>query len=69
MNKICPKCGTIAEDEDAFQKCECGEDMVHICSCSGCRKTMLYLIDDDYCGLDYLFCPECSKKIMEKKHE
>lgn len=63
MKDICLNCG--AEHERVFwgAECACGnENVVHQLKCNGCGRVVGVITDDDYCGPDKLYCPDCVDK-------
>ena len=62
MEDICITCGKEVESELWGGKCEEGHVVVHQQKCSGCDAIMGQVTDDDYCGPELLYCPECVTK-------
>ena len=40
--------------------CDCSSpDVVHLWKCKGCSNVLGFIIDDDYCGPEKLYCHDC----------
>lgn len=60
---ICLNCGTELEFEIWGAKCDCDKpNVVHQQECNGCNRIIGQITDDDYCGPDKLYCPDCVDK-------
>jgi len=64
---ICLKCGEQVEPE-SWRRCH-GERTVHRDPCSLCGRIVGYLIDDDYCHIEKLICPDCLDKITGRENK
>ena len=65
LKDICMHCGKEHEYKIWGAKCLCGfSNVVHQqrCSGNGCEVIMGQLTDDDYCGPEEMYCPECMDK-------
>lgn len=68
-NDLCMTCGAEAERKLWGAKCNCGDGSVHQHKCDGCGRICGLTIDDDYCGPDKLFCPDCVDKAKSLKEK
>lgn len=60
MGDICLNCGKEHGNELWGALCNCNKpNVVHQKQCDGCKKIIGYIIDDDYCGPEKLYCPQC----------
>ena len=64
LKDICMNCGKEHDYKIWGATCLCGfSNVMHRQSCSGgCGAIMAQITDDDYCGPESLYCPECVKK-------
>ena len=63
MKDICLNCGAEIESALWGGKCGCNNsNVVHQYKCYGCNKLIGMVIDDDYCGPEKLYCPDCVDK-------
>lgn len=66
-NDICLSCGREYEPILWGAKCTCDTpNVIHQSSCDGCGNTCGYIIDDDYCCPERLYCHVCISKAKEK---
>ena len=60
MKDICLNCGAEIESALWGGKCGCNNsNVVHQYKCNGSNKLIGMVIDDDYCGPEKLYCPDC----------
>jgi len=59
MDDICMICGKEVESKMWGGNCEKNHLVVHQEKCNKCDKVIGYIIDDDYCKPDHLYCPNC----------
>ena len=62
MEDICLNCGKEYESALWGAKCDCDKpNVVHRqkCSSNGCENIIGFIVDDDYVGLEKLYCSEC----------
>ncbi len=60
MRDVCITCGREHEPEVWGSDCTCKEpNVVHRQQCNGCQKIIGYVIDDDYCSPEKLYCSTC----------
>jgi len=70
MKDICLGCGNEYKKVIWGADCMCGKsNVVHQQACNGCGKIIGFMIDDDYCGLKKLYCPECMDKARRIEKE
>lgn len=63
MLDICLNCGKEYEPVVWCEKCDCNNpNVVHRQKCDGCDSIIGFVIDDDYCGIDKLYCSTCINK-------
>ena len=63
LKDICMNCGKEHEYKLWGAPCGCGNaEVVHQQKCNGCEVIMGQRTDDDYCGPELLYCPECINK-------
>ena len=43
--------------------CELGHVVCHQAPCDRCGRLIGFTIDDDYCGPEFLICPDCLDKV------
>lgn len=57
---LCLNCGNIYDSKLDGAKCDCDNpNVVHLVSCTGCGKELGLIIDDDYCGVEKIYCNDC----------
>ena len=67
MKDICLNCGLELKSEVWGAKCNCdAPNVVHQEKCDGCGRIIGVIIDDDYCGLTTLYCPDCIDKLKNQ---
>jgi len=66
MKDLCLNCGKEREPELWGAKCNCDDypKVVHQMKCmgDGCNNIIGYMGEDDYCGIEELYCHECLNK-------
>jgi len=62
---ICPGCGSQAPSQLWGSYCSCGKQRVHQMACTRCGRLCGQLTDDDYCGPEVMFCPDCLDKVRK----
>ena len=63
MKDLCLNCGAEYEAELWGAECTCkSPNVVHQIECMGCSRMIGYIIDDDYCDHEKLYCPDCVDK-------
>lgn len=65
---LCLNCGTEHDNEtirDSPCSCE-NPNVVHQQKRDGCENIIGYVIDDDFCFPEKLYCPDCMDKAREK---
>ena len=68
MNDLCISCGKEHPPKTWGADCGCGNsNTVHQVKCNGCNRVIGVIIDDDFCGVDKLYCPNCMEKAKEKR--
>ena len=68
MKDICLNCGTEYESMLWGVKCPCSvPNVIHRMPCTGCGEIIGYSMDDDYCGPEELYCPNCINKIKNNR--
>lgn len=68
MQDICLNCGAEHEYKRWGAKCLCdAPNVVHQAKCDGCGKILGYIIDDDYCAPEKLYCSDCVEKARQKQ--
>jgi hypothetical protein len=68
MKDLCLGCG--AEHDPMLWGAECScaaPNVVHQQSCGGCGRVVGQITDDDYCGPEKLYCPDCIDAARLKK--
>ena len=60
---ICLNCGNLVESALLGGECDCKTpNVVHQQPCDGCKRLIGQITDDDYCGPEKLYCPDCVDK-------
>jgi hypothetical protein len=60
MKDLCVNCGKEYDSELWGAECDCGKsNTVHQQKCNGCGRVCGQITDDDYCGPEKLYCPDC----------
>ena len=59
LNDICLTCGKEVQTQQWGGICEEGHVVVHQVHCFGCDRPIGLMVDNDHCGLDHLYCPDC----------
>jgi len=63
MKDICLNCGKEHKSGLWGSKCDCDNpNVVHQIKCGGCDNIIGFVCDDDYCGVDKIYCHECLNK-------
>lgn len=69
LNSICMNCGKEGISE-FWELCDCASsNYVHRAVCHDCDKIIGYLINDDLCSFDRLYCHDCVIKAVNKRKE
>jgi hypothetical protein len=64
---LCLNCGAEHASELWGANCGCGNsNVVHQQACNGCWRIVGQITDDDYCGPEKLYCPDCMDKARNK---
>ena len=64
MKDLCLNCGTEHKNALWGAKCDCGApNTVHQYKCDGCGQIVGIIIDDDFCGLEKVYCSNCINKV------
>ena len=64
----CLNCGNTMESILWGAKCNCDSpNVVHIDECDGCGQSIGHIGEDDYCGPEKLYCPDCVKRVDDLK--
>lgn len=60
----CVECQKTYETE-TWPKCpvDATHHIGHVMGCSLCGRLMLQITDDDYCGPEFLACPDCARVV------
>ena len=64
---LCLECGNIVKPALWGGKCH-QKKVVHQQSCNTCGRFIGYMMDDDYCGLTIVICPDCMDKVRKIKN-
>ena len=60
MRDICVNCGQTYPQKLWGALCNCTNPMVvHRMKCTLCDNKVGYMIDDDYCGPEFVICSQC----------
>lgn len=60
MSDICLGCGKKHLSKTWGAECGCeAPNVVHERKCTGCSSVLGFIIDDDYCGPEKLYCSTC----------
>ena len=62
-NDLCTTCGKEVEAKVFGGNCELGHVVCHQEPCDRCGRLIGFVIDDDYCGTEFLICPDCLDKV------
>ena len=63
---LCITCGKRVSVTLWGKGCEAGHSAVHLQPCNGCGRLCGQVTDDDYCGPDLLYCPDCIEAAIAK---
>lgn len=62
MQDVCVNCGKEHERKLWGARCSCAfPKVVHQIQCQGCGDILGVILDDDYVGVDTIYCPACLK--------
>jgi len=59
---LCLTCGCEVPRAIWGGLCKCGAKAVHQVPCDVCGRVCGTVIDDDYCGVETMVCPDCMDK-------
>ncbi len=66
MKDICLNCGKEHNEKLWGVDCSCdNSNVVHREKCMGCDNIIGYINDDDYVGLQKIYCSDCINKIIK----
>lgn len=67
---ICISCGSEMKREIWGAACSCeNENVVHQQPCSGCGRIIGQITDDDFCGPEKLYCPDCIDAVRKMRSD
>lgn len=71
LGDICMSCGKKHPSQLWGATCSCRTPkmVVHLHKCNGCARVMGQRTDDDYCGPELLFCPDCVSAASKRGEE
>ena len=68
LKDFCLNCGKEHECCLWGAECDCDEpNVVHQLTCDTCNRILGLIIDDDYCGPEKIYCPDCMANARERK--
>lgn len=63
MKDLCLNCGKEHNSKTWGAKCDCSKpNVVHQKKCHGCKNILGVILDDDYVGIEKLYCHSCLTK-------
>jgi hypothetical protein len=64
---VCMTCGQEHKSKIFGAECNCSKpNVVHQMKCDGCENIIGGVVDDDYVGMEKLYCHECLNKARIK---